>query len=79
MVTLTYPDGTIEFTASDGYAGPDAPAGSQRVGSALWYRVDGGPWLRSPLRSLHKTMHPNPEPFPTAAAHAEYLRDTERQ
>ncbi len=56
MRSYTLPDGTvIEITHSDSYSGPGVTYG-QRVGSAWWYRVNGGEWkiTSNEFRHLHK-------------------------
>jgi hypothetical protein len=45
------PDGTrIEIIASDAYSGPAVEYG-QRCGSAEWYRINGGEWIKSQHRT----------------------------
>lgn len=49
MQTVKLRDAVIEWTGSDTHTGPGRTG--QRVGSALWYRVDGGAWVMLPYRS----------------------------
>ena len=49
------PDGTlIEATVSDTHTGPGRQG--QRLGSGIWYRANGGEWVLSSHRHMHKIM-----------------------
>lgn len=46
----------VEITASDSYSGPDGKPGCQRVGFAIWIRVNGGEWVRSPHKHMYQQI-----------------------
>jgi hypothetical protein len=52
MTAVKFRDAVVEWTGSDCHTGPGRTG--QRVGSALWFRVDGGEWRRLPFRSAFR-------------------------
>lgn len=54
MRTTILPDGTVlDITVSDLHTGP-GKEGGQRVGSGQWYRINGGEWILSNHRTMHR-------------------------
>lgn len=56
MYEFTLSDNTkIEVTVSDCHSGPSVKFG-QRVGMAIWYRVNGGEWTKTVHRNMQKFL-----------------------
>ncbi len=52
MTTKVYGDGVVELAYGDSY--PPGHVGQHTSMNQVWFRVDGGEWECSPLRTMHQ-------------------------